>query len=112
LDILKHVEDSGHFSRDAVTMMYGHDVPTKKINRKEYGDKIRKAHLHSKVSIAAALLAEHKRNPYASVNDILGDFQVILTDSWAEFRRLEPKHRMIDIEDLLDVEVTSQQEVS
>ncbi len=101
MDILKHVEKSDRFGRDAVALMYG-QAPLKKLNRKDYQDKIEKTHLHSKVSICAAILAEHKRNPYASVEDILGDLQVVLSDSWNEFRKLEPNKIKIEIEDLVD----------
>jgi hypothetical protein len=101
VDILAKVEDSGRFGRDSVRMTYGDKVESIKINRKNYQKFIELTHTHSKVSICEAILKSHKANPYKNVDELIGDLQLVLVESWSHFKKLDPNKRAITVEDLI-----------
>ncbi len=105
VSILERIESTSRFGRDSVRMTYGDKIPAIKINRHNYQRVIELTHTHSKVAICESLLKSHKADPYKSVEELIGDLQIILVDSWSHFKKLDPNKRTISVEDLIRGEI-------
>lgn len=105
MSILDKIESTSRFGRDSVRMTYGDKVPAIKINRHSYQRVIELTHTHSKVAICESLLKAHQADPYKTVEELIGDLQIILVDSWSHFKKLDPNKRSITIDDLVREEL-------
>jgi hypothetical protein len=63
-----------------------------KISKKDYLWEIELTHNHGKVEIARSLLERHLENPYKSVDELIGDIQILLVESKNNVWRLMPNH--------------------
>jgi hypothetical protein len=80
------------------------DKATVVVARQQYKDVIRSIHLSGKVNVAEIILRYHKTNPYQSVEEVIGDLQLVLASAWNEFKLVNPSTDMgkITIEELID----------
>jgi hypothetical protein len=101
VSITERVEDTGRFGRDAVKMVYGEKNEILKLNRRTYQRCIETTHVHSKVAICEAILKMHRENPYATVDEVLGDLQLILVESWNHFKTIDFTKSKMSVEDLI-----------
>ncbi len=63
-----------------------------KIGKKAYLWEIELTHNHGKVEIARSLLERHLENPYKSVDELIGDIQLLLVESKNDLWKLMPNH--------------------
>jgi hypothetical protein len=61
-------------------------------------------HLSGKINVAEVLLKNHKHNPYVTVEELVGDLQLILIAAWTEFKTFNhsPEMASISIEELVN----------
>lgn len=101
MSILERIEDTGRFGREAVMLTFGPQSDVLKINKKTYQRCVELTHVHSKVSICESILKSHRENPYQTVDELLGDLQIVLAASWNHFRKIDPTKRLLSVEDLI-----------
>ena len=71
--------------------LYRH-ATSAKISKKDYLWEIELSHSHGKVENMRALLERHLENPYQSVDELIGDIQLLLVDSKNNMWKLMPNH--------------------
>lgn len=98
--ITYEIENSQEFAKYSVSQVYG-KADRLKLGSYAFGRAVAIAHVHSKVSIVRAILNNHKVKPYQSVEDVMGDLQIILVDSWSQFRKIDPTKPPMTVEDLI-----------
>jgi len=79
------------------------DAPRVKIGRKDYFDVTRSMHLSGKINLAETILKTHASEPYRSIDEVLGDLQIVLSESWNEFRQVNRSELMgeLNVTDLI-----------
>lgn len=63
-----------------------------KISKKDYLWEIELSHCHGKVENMRVLLERHLENPYGSVDELIGDIQLLLVGSKNDMWKLMPNH--------------------
>jgi hypothetical protein len=82
------------------------EAPKLKFTRQEYEKFVRSTHLCGKTDVAEKLLQAHQKNPYPDVDTLIGDLQLILTESFNEFRQVNNTRQnlqKISVEELCGV---------
>ena len=79
-------------------------APKIKLNRDDYRDLAHSMHLSGKINVTEIILKNHKTNPYRTVEEIVGDLQLVLMTSWNEFRTVNPSTVMgrLELEELVN----------
>lgn len=102
MQVIEKIVDSRRLAQDVAIAKYK-DAPRVKLAKKEYENTLRSMHLSAKINLSEILLRMHKTNPYQSIDELIGDLQVVLVNSWKEFRTLNFDVEMgsLSIEDLI-----------
>ena len=88
--ITEMLSDSGRFAREMATAKFKH-ADRLKVNKKEYSEYTHASHLAGKTAICEAIIKAHSETPYNSIDELIGDLQLMLVQSGNQFRELNFK---------------------
>lgn len=93
-------ENSNNFSKIHTRTFYG-DAPKLKVSREKFQNNSYYAHLIGRAFSCELLIKKHQAEPYQSVDELLGDIQIEMTECLNYFRdkgatRTMPKYKVED----------------
>lgn len=88
--ITDKVNSSRKFGADVARSRYG-KVDRVKMCQKNYSHDMSMATSSGKIEVINVLLQSHLDNPYTSVEELMGDIQLLAVHSWNELHSLNPK---------------------
>lgn len=60
------------------------------------------AHLIGKIEALETVLKSHAKRPYSDMDEMIGDIQILLADSWGHMHRINPTYtRPVSVERIL-----------
>lgn len=61
------------------------------------------AHLVGKIEALEVVMKSHAMNPYLTVDDLIGDIQIVLADTWQKMHRINPAYtRPMSLEQIIN----------
>lgn len=71
-----------------------------KVHKTEFGALAHDNVLLGRIDTTEAILKAHKANPYPNVDELIGDLQIVLTESYNTLKKA-PASKQMKVEDLL-----------
>lgn len=98
-DLLLNAAKTG---RDMIKMPRLLSADRAKFSRKEISSIVTDNILLGRLNLCEAILKNHQNNPYQSIDELIGDIQIMMVDSNDELRSNNPKHPYrFKVEDLI-----------
>lgn len=83
------MKDIRQFAMDILAKRYG-QADRIKVSRKFYEEDIRGCVLTGRSEALEFLLHKHEAEPFGTVDEVMGEIQILLANNWNEFHRLFP----------------------
>lgn len=88
--------------RPMINVRFGRQADKIKISRKAYSIDLESMSLSGRSEALEEIIKRHKDKPYGTIEEVIGDVQLLLLSNWNEFHRLWPTStRSLTLEEVL-----------